>query len=94
MARVDLVIVMLISLVLRMALVQSQDGPNQVNWATRVDNQNEVVTTLQFYFHDTLIRVAQAVTTNNSLTLFDLVAMADDPLMEGTDPSSKLVGQA
>ncbi|GMP37589.1 hypothetical protein CsSME_00009198 [Camellia sinensis var. sinensis] len=72
MARVDLVIVvMLISLVLRMALVQSQDGPNQVNWATRVDNQNEVVTTLQFYFHDTLsgknpsvVRVAQAVTTN------------------------------
>ncbi|KAI8026367.1 Dirigent protein 2 [Camellia lanceoleosa] len=39
-------------------------------------------------------RVAQAVTTNNSLTLFDLVAMADDPLTEGPDPSSKLVGRA
>ncbi|KAL7206916.1 hypothetical protein ACSBR2_019592 [Camellia fascicularis] len=101
MARLDLVIVMLISLVLRMALVQSQDGPNKVNWATRVDNQNEVVTTLQFYFHDTLsgknpsvVRVAQAVTTNNSLTLFDLVAMADDPLTEGPDPSSKLLDRA
>ncbi|KAF5934280.1 hypothetical protein HYC85_030451 [Camellia sinensis] len=84
-----------------MALVQSQDGPNKVNWATRVDNQNEVVTTLQFYFHDTLsgknpsvVRVAQAVTTNNSSTLFGPVAMANNPLTEGPDPSSKLVGRA
>ncbi|KAL7206905.1 hypothetical protein ACSBR2_019581 [Camellia fascicularis] len=84
-----------------MTLVQSQDGPTQVNWATKVDNEIEVVTTLQFYFHDTFsdknpsaVRLAQAVTTNNSSTLFGLVVMADDPLTEGPDHSSKLVGQA
>ncbi|CAK9162075.1 unnamed protein product [Ilex paraguariensis] len=101
MARLSL-IVMLISLVITMASAQSQeDGSNQVGWAKRVDTGKEVVTNLHFYFHDTVsgknpsaVRVAQANETTNSLTLFGALLMADDPLTEGPDPSSKLVGRA
>ncbi|GLT42901.1 hypothetical protein SLA2020_168780 [Shorea laevis] len=71
------------------------------SWATRLEATKETVTNLQFYFHDTVsgknpsaIRVAQAADTNNSLTLFGAVMMADDPLTEGPDPNSKLLGRA
>lgn len=71
------------------------------NWAAKLEAQKETVTNLQFYFHDTLsgknpsaIRVAQAQDTNKSLTLFGAIMMADDPLTEGPDPNSKLLGRA
>ncbi|XP_059649983.1 dirigent protein 23-like [Cornus florida] len=93
----------LVSMLILLGIVQTLgDGPNQVNWATRLDSGKEVVTNLQFYFHDTFsgnnpsaIRVAGASNyTDNSLTLFGAVVMADDPLTEGPDPTSKLVGRA
>ncbi|KAA8546083.1 hypothetical protein F0562_020466 [Nyssa sinensis] len=102
MAKLALV-VMLISLLLTfLPWAQSlEDGSNQVKWAKRVEAGKEVVTNLQFYFHDTLsgrnpsaMRIAQASATNSSLTLFGTVMMADDPLTEGPEPTSKLVGRA
>ncbi|EEF34115.1 dirigent protein 23 [Ricinus communis] len=63
--------------------------------------KKETVTNLQFYFHDivsgknrTAIRVAQSADTEKSPTLFGALIMADDPLTEGPDPKSKLVGRA
>ena len=56
---------------------------------------------LHFYFHDvitgpnpTVVRVAEAAVTNKSATLFGGVAVLDDPLTVGPEPSSKLVGRA
>ncbi|OVA17034.1 Plant disease resistance response protein [Macleaya cordata] len=61
----------------------------------------EKVTRLHFYVHDTIssenptaVRVAEAPTTNASSTLFGALLMMDDPLTEGPDPNSKLVGRA
>ncbi|MCD7460920.1 hypothetical protein HAX54_044772 [Datura stramonium] len=76
-------------------------GQDQESWAKRVDTDKEVVTTLQFYFHDKLsgsnpsaVRVAQAAGTNSSGTLFGALMMIDDPLTVGPDPTSKIVGRA
>ncbi|XP_015901344.3 dirigent protein 2-like [Ziziphus jujuba] len=59
------------------------------------------LTHLHFYLHDTLsgknptaIKVAEAKTTNTSSTGFRTVVVMDDPLTEGPEPSSKLVGRA
>ncbi|KAL7118567.1 hypothetical protein ACP275_02G010800 [Erythranthe tilingii] len=72
---------------------------DDVTWAKRVVTKNEVITTLQFYFHDklsgqnpTAIRIAQS--SNNSSTLFGMLMMIDDPLTVGPDPASKIVGRA
>ncbi|PIA25900.1 hypothetical protein AQUCO_10400010v1 [Aquilegia coerulea] len=61
----------------------------------------EKLTRLHFYFHDivsgkkpTAIRIAQASTTNQSSTLFDLLYMPDDPLTQGPELTSKIVGRA
>jgi len=79
-------------------VAQAQD---QTSWAKRVDTGKEVVTTLQFYFHDKLsgsnpsaVQIAQAAGTNNSSTLFGALLMIDDPLTIGPEPTSKLVGRA
>ncbi|KAF8377819.1 hypothetical protein HHK36_031204 [Tetracentron sinense] len=68
------------------------------NW---LEMGKEKVTHLHFYFHDTVsgktpssVRVAQAVGSDKSPTLFGVVMMVDDPLTEGPEPSSKLVGRA
>ncbi|KAL7156461.1 hypothetical protein ABFS83_02G010900 [Erythranthe nasuta] len=75
---------------------------DDLTWAKRVETKNEVITTLQFYFHDKLsghnpsaIRIAQSSqTNNNSSTLFGMLMMVDDPLTVGPDPESKIVGRA
>ncbi|XAR72727.1 hypothetical protein NMG60_11019463 [Bertholletia excelsa] len=85
-----------------MVVLSQKEGPSQVGWAKRRLSENkEVVHNLQFYFHDTVsgknpsaVRVAEASDTNTSLTLFGSLMMADDPLTEGPDPKSKLVGRA
>ncbi|XP_021286831.1 dirigent protein 23-like [Herrania umbratica] len=71
------------------------------SWAARVEGKQEMVTNLQFYFHDTVsgknpsaIRVAKAPDTEKSPTLFGAILMADDPLTESPDPNSKLLGRA
>ncbi|KAL4194681.1 hypothetical protein AMTRI_Chr05g69720 [Amborella trichopoda] len=62
---------------------------------------NEKVTHLHFYFHDivsgpkpTAIQVARADSTNKSATGFGAIVMIDDPLTEGPEVSSKLIGRA
>lgn len=59
------------------------------------------ITHIQFYFHDyvtgpnpTVQRIAQAKTTDTSPSTFGALVMIDDPLTEGPDNSSKVVGQA
>ncbi|KAJ4966128.1 hypothetical protein NE237_017977 [Protea cynaroides] len=63
--------------------------------------EEEKTTELHFYFHDTVsgkqpsaVRVAEAAETNKSPTLFGMVMMADDPLTEGPQLTSKEVGRA
>ncbi|CAH1433585.1 unnamed protein product [Lactuca virosa] len=74
---------------------------DEVSWAKRVDTGSQVVTTMQFYFHDTLsgsnpsaIQVAQPQSGSNSLGGFGNLMMVDDPLTEGPDKNSKLIGHA
>ncbi|KAI3936106.1 hypothetical protein MKX01_036377 [Papaver californicum] len=59
------------------------------------------VTRLHFYFHDMVsgknpsaIPIAQAPITNQFSTMFGTLRMIDDPLTEGSDPSSKVVVRA
>ncbi|XP_010477562.1 PREDICTED: dirigent protein 11 [Camelina sativa] len=61
----------------------------------------EKLTHLHFYFHDvisgdkpTTIRVAEAPSTNSSVSSFGAVLIVDAPLTEGPDPRSKEVGRA
>lgn len=61
----------------------------------------EKMTRLHFYFHDvvtgdnpTAVRIAEARGTKSSSTMFGALYMIDDPLTEGPDPDSKLVGRA
>ncbi|KAL6007772.1 hypothetical protein ACLOJK_033274 [Asimina triloba] len=61
----------------------------------------EKMSHLHFYFHDVLsgpnptaVRVAAAESTNKSQTLFGVTYMIDDPLTEGPDPKSEMVGRA
>ncbi|MFS8023846.1 putative dirigent protein [Helianthus anomalus] len=77
---------------------QSSDD---VSWAKRVDTGSQVVTTMQFYVHDTLsgrnpsaVKVAQPQSSTNSLGGFGSLLMVDDPLTEGPNKNSKLIGHA
>lgn len=81
--------------------VQAQTSGDQTSWAKRNETGKEVITTLQFYFHDvvsgptpTAVRIAQAAQTNASSNLFGGLWMVDDALTEGPGPSSKLIGRA
>ncbi|KAF7818923.1 dirigent protein 22-like [Senna tora] len=63
--------------------------------------RKEKLSHLHFYFHDivsgrnaTAVRVAEAAMTNTSATGFGVVTMMDDPLTEGPDAGSKVVGRA
>ncbi|XP_024991966.1 dirigent protein 23-like [Cynara cardunculus var. scolymus] len=75
---------------------------DDVSWAKRVDTGSQVVTTMQFYFHDTLsgsnpsaIKVAGPQSSATSPGGgFGQVMMIDDPLTEGPDKKSKLIGHA
>ncbi|KAL3580762.1 hypothetical protein D5086_018597 [Populus alba] len=97
MAKATLVL-LVISLV---GVMQWAKSTNAESWASRLEAEKENVTNLQFYFHDilsgknpTAIKVAQPSADNKSPTLFGSIMMADDPLTEGPDPSSKPVGRA
>ncbi|CAL5402253.1 unnamed protein product [Camellia sinensis] len=98
------VVMLMISLIVTMPWVQTlqvEQPNNQLSWAKTLKSKKQIVTNLQFYFHDTVsgktpsaVRVAQSIYTENSPTRFGAVMMADDPLTESPDPSSKLVGRA
>ncbi|KAF5184438.1 Dirigent protein [Thalictrum thalictroides] len=70
-------------------------------WRESLALGKEKLTRLHFYFHDivsgkkpTAMKIAQASITNNSSTMFGLLMMADDPLTQGPEPTSKIVGRA
>ncbi|XP_057966596.1 dirigent protein 23-like [Malania oleifera] len=107
MAIAAFVLISLVAAAMPMKLQSLENGGSQWAWAKSVENQKETAatttttTTLQFYFHDivsgndpTVVRVAEATSTDKSPTLFGALNMADDPLTEGPDPNSKLVGRA
>lgn len=75
----------------------SEDG----SWNRRFEARQEKVTRLHFYFHDTLsgkspsaVPVARPNGTGGYITAFGLVMMADDPLTEGPEPTSRVLGRA
>ncbi|XP_043713909.1 dirigent protein 23-like [Telopea speciosissima] len=90
-------------MVLLLFLLTQLDGSQAKHWhkSVRLEKEEEKATELHFYFHDTVsgkqpsaVRVAQAADSQNSPTLFGVVMMADDPLTEGPEPTSKVVGRA
>nr|POE83552.1 dirigent protein 23 [Quercus suber]POF07950.1 dirigent protein 23 [Quercus suber] len=102
MAKLALVL-LLFSLGMAMQLVQStKEDPKEVDeWIQKFHHAKEKVSRLNFYFHDTLsgknssaVEVAEASITMKSPTLFGLLNIFDDPLTEGPEPTSKLVGRA
>ncbi|KAF8033154.1 hypothetical protein BT93_C0457 [Corymbia citriodora subsp. variegata] len=78
------------------------DDPEKVDaWFTGLSHAERKTTRLHFYLHDTLsgksptaVRVAEAAMTEKSPTLFGVVNMIDDPLTEGPEPESPLMGRA
>lgn len=63
--------------------------------------KKEKLTHLHFYFHDvisngppTVVKVAEAASSNTSKTGFGVVVMTDDPLTSGPELTSKIVGRA
>ncbi|XP_026393808.1 dirigent protein 23-like [Papaver somniferum] len=84
--------------------ISHQIQAQKADWSETVPYQEQFhnkVTRLHFYFHDTVsgknptaIPIAQGSTTNQSSTMFGTLRMIDDPLTEGSDPSSKVVGRA
>ncbi|KAK3419623.1 hypothetical protein EUGRSUZ_G00281 [Eucalyptus grandis] len=78
------------------------DDPGKVDaWFNGLSHADRKTTRLHFYFHDTLsgrkptaVRVAEATMTDKSPTGFGVVNMIDDPLTEGPEPESPLVGRA
>uniref|UniRef100_A0A7C9DQ26 Dirigent protein n=1 Tax=Opuntia streptacantha TaxID=393608 RepID=A0A7C9DQ26_OPUST len=90
------------ALVLCPTWASPQKTRSRASWAETVSSaNNERTTNLQFYFHDivsgnspTAVPVARASRSNGFPTGFGTLVMADDPLTEGPDPKSKLVGRA
>lgn len=84
----------------KQAEAQSQ-GETENTWAKRIDTGKEVVTNLQFYFHDvvsgnspTAVKIAKTSSNSSSLSLFGNLLMVDDALTVGPDPESKVIGRA
>ncbi|GMP64192.1 hypothetical protein CsSME_00025578 [Camellia sinensis var. sinensis] len=72
-------------------------GPKQV----LQKNPKEKVTKFHFYFYDKVsgkspsaMRVAQSDITEKSPTFFGMLNVMDNPLTVGSDPNTKIVGQA
>lgn len=70
-------------------------------WFKKLPHAKEKLTKLHFFFHDvvsgkneTVVRVAESKATAKSPTVFGAVFIMDDPLTEGPEPSSKIVGRA
>ncbi|KAI6701095.1 hypothetical protein NL676_015419 [Syzygium grande] len=78
------------------------DNPEKVDeWFNRLSNAKRKSTRLHFYFHDTLsgqnpmaVRVTEATLTRKSPTSFGVINMIDNPLTEGPEPESPLMGRA
>ncbi|XP_057518019.1 dirigent protein 23-like [Amaranthus tricolor] len=83
-----------------MGFIRAQK-PDTQTWAKTEDYGHEQKTVLQFYFHDnqtgdftTVALIAQPIEPTSSVSSFGRLFMVDDPLTDGPDPNSKLVGRA
>ncbi|XP_043708097.1 dirigent protein 23-like [Telopea speciosissima] len=101
MGKLGVVTLLLSFLIVTMAALGGSQPEDWHKSVVRVEKEEEKVTELHFYFHDTVsgkqpsaVRVAQAMESEKSPTLFGVVMMADDPLTEGPEPTSKVVGRA
>lgn len=83
--------------------IQASNWAEEISYEKmiKIKGQTEKVTCMHFYFHDivggdnpTAVRVAEAPTTNSSATLFGALVILDDPLTEGPEITSKLLGRA
>ncbi|KAK1369062.1 Dirigent protein [Heracleum sosnowskyi] len=85
-----------------MARSTTDQSPKAVEkWIQNLGRMKQKVTKLHFYIHDTIsgenppsIPVAKASSTDNSPFSFGLVHVIDDPLTEGPDPESPIIGRA
>ncbi|MCL7024305.1 hypothetical protein MKW94_020304 [Papaver nudicaule] len=93
-------IFVVVAMVLSLIQLQAQGD----NWGDETVSYTiglEKMTKLHFYFHDnetgdspTAFKIAEAQGTNSSSTMFGALYMIDNPLTEGPDPNSRLVGRA
>ncbi|OVA17033.1 Plant disease resistance response protein [Macleaya cordata] len=95
------ILVLQFSLVVLVLVTQTQQAHGYWSETVPYEMGKEKMTRLHFYLHDTMsgdnpsaVVVAEAPSTNKSSTLFGRLVMMDDPLTEGPDPNSKLVGRA
>ncbi|XP_068640707.1 dirigent protein 23-like [Aristolochia californica] len=97
--------VLLVLALLALSMARSHSFAEELthsgNWRHRLGLGKEKITQLHFFFHDTLsgkkpsaVPIAKAEMTDKSPTVFGKVLMADDPLTEGPEPTSKEVGRA
>ncbi|KAL3755112.1 hypothetical protein ACJRO7_002218 [Eucalyptus globulus] len=91
----------LVAMASRLAHAVADDPKKVDKWFNRLSHAERKTTRLRFYFHDTVsgksptaARIAEATMTKKSPTLFGVVFMIDDPLTEGPEPESPLVGRA
>ncbi|KAJ8631574.1 hypothetical protein MRB53_024897 [Persea americana] len=100
-----LVVVVVVVFMSMIAFPEAESKPWETrpvdDWRKSLGLGEEKVSHLHFFFHDTLsgktpsaVKIAEAPATNQSATLFGAVMMADDPLTEGPEPTSKLLGRA
>ncbi|KAK7840981.1 dirigent protein 23 [Quercus suber] len=92
-------VLLLFSIGIAIQLVHSTKEVDE--WIQKLHHAKEKVSTLHFYFHDTLSRknpsaveVVEASMTKKSPSLFGLLNIFDDLLTEGLEPTSMLVGRA
>ncbi|XP_068658224.1 dirigent protein 22-like [Aristolochia californica] len=81
--------------------ITAEGQPKSPNSHPVFGNRKEKLSHLHFYYHDilsgpniTAVTVVQPSAANSSATNFGSVIMIDDPLTEGPERSSKLVGRA
>ncbi|KAI3996257.1 hypothetical protein MKX01_026725 [Papaver californicum] len=103
MAAVSVLLIPFSFVVMATALFITPAQANHPYWGETVPylSPPEKMTKLHFFMHDNIIgsnptafKIAEAAITNSSSTFFGATFMADDPLTEGPDPKSRLVGRA
>ncbi|OMO63167.1 Plant disease resistance response protein [Corchorus olitorius] len=100
---VVIAITLMVGMAMRIAHCSNEDQAKEVDeWFQKIPmNAKEKVTKLHFFFHErfagnnlTAVRVGRATVTDTLATQFGLVSIMDDPLTEGSEPTSKEIGRA
>ncbi|GMY05498.1 dirigent protein 23-like [Fagus crenata] len=101
MAKLALVLLLFSGMIMQLVSSTIEEPKEVDEWLQKLQHGKERVSRVQFFLHDILsgknpsaVEVAKASITNKSSTFFGLVNIFDDPLTEGPEPTSKLVGRA